>query len=294
MTAEASTERRARELRTLSRRELPAPFVGESPAIRRLRELLQRAAALDAPVLLSGETGSGRTRAARWLHDAGPRRALEFLALRGGPPAERQLARAGTLFVPEIFALSAAEREAWRELLARRAGPRVVASTRPLLVLPPGVEPLFEALQRLALRVPSLGERRPDLPALVGDLAAEVARELGRAPCRLEKSALEELASAPWLASVADLRRVIERLTMLAGESAPSREDVRAALAERRPSVALLREHAREEERRALLRALAEAGGNMTRAAARLGKSRAAVYRLIAKHGVLLGRRGER
>jgi DNA-binding NtrC family response regulator len=294
MTAEPQrekVERRGRELRMLSQPGLALPFVGESPAIRRLRELLERAADLDAPVLLCGEAGSGRTRAARWLHEASPRRTLELRVLRGGPPPESELAAIGTLFVPEIFSLPGATLDAWREHLARRTrGPRLVASARPLLVAPPGQEALFTALQRLVMRVPSLGERRPDLALLVADLGAEVAHELGRPPCRLAAGALAELASALWLASVAELRRTLERLAVLADEGELSRDDVRAALAEQRPSVALLREHAREEERRALLRALAEAGGNMTRAAAQLGRSRAAVYRLVAKHGVLLKR----
>ena len=61
-----------------------------------------------------------------------------------------------------------------------------------------------------------------------------------------------------------------------------------AAIEDMRPNVAALRERAVARDRDALLAALADTGGNLARAARRLGCSRAAVYRLIAKHGIAL------
>ena len=101
---------------------------------------------------------------------------------------------------------------------------------------------------------------------------------------------LNALRRAHWLASAADLQRAIERLAAhtRAGETV-SAALASAVLEELRPTVAALRLRERERERDALLRALSEAGGNLARAARQLGRSRAAVYRLIAKHGIALG-----
>ncbi len=75
-------------LRTVSaagkRREerlAPDPFVGESPAVRRLGEQAARVAAAPTPVLIRGETGSGKGVLARWLHEHGPRSREAFVDL---------------------------------------------------------------------------------------------------------------------------------------------------------------------------------------------------------------------
>jgi DNA-binding NtrC family response regulator len=55
-----------------SREEID-PFLGETPAVRRLAEQAERVAAADRPVLIQGPTGSGKGVLARWLHNHGPR-----------------------------------------------------------------------------------------------------------------------------------------------------------------------------------------------------------------------------
>jgi DNA-binding NtrC family response regulator len=62
-------------------REAVDPFLGSSDAIRRLADEAQRLVGLDRPVLIQGETGSGKGVLARWLHARGPRRAEAFVDL---------------------------------------------------------------------------------------------------------------------------------------------------------------------------------------------------------------------
>ena len=69
------------------------------------------------------------------------------------------------------------------------------------------------------------------------------------------------------------------------------RETVRDVLAEVEESLDSIREHHATLEREALMRAIRETGGNITRAAEALGRSRGAVYRLIDKHNIPLRRR---
>ncbi len=56
-------------------------LVGESGAIARVRQEIQQAAILDVPVLLRGETGTGKDLVARAIHESGPRRAYPFVAV---------------------------------------------------------------------------------------------------------------------------------------------------------------------------------------------------------------------
>jgi DNA-binding NtrC family response regulator len=62
-------------------RDAPDPFLGESPALKRLAEQAARVAAAPTAVLISGETGSGKGVLARWLHDQGPRAEQAFVDL---------------------------------------------------------------------------------------------------------------------------------------------------------------------------------------------------------------------
>ncbi|MBZ5541929.1 MAG: sigma-54 dependent transcriptional regulator [Acidobacteriia bacterium] len=66
---------RQRQMATQSResREAVNPFVGSDPLIRRLREVLERVAVSDSPILIQGETGTGKSVLAAWIHQHGPR-----------------------------------------------------------------------------------------------------------------------------------------------------------------------------------------------------------------------------
>ncbi|HEX3525634.1 MAG TPA: sigma-54 dependent transcriptional regulator [Thermoanaerobaculia bacterium] len=86
-----------------SRREL-RPFLGDSNAVRALERGARKLAAADSPVLLLGETGTGKRELARWLHDNGPR--------AGGPFADLNCAGLSRQFLEsELFGH---ERDAFR------------------------------------------------------------------------------------------------------------------------------------------------------------------------------------
>ncbi len=79
--ANQRTRRREAAGRARGARRPPEPFLGASPAIRRLAELSRRVAASDSTVLIQGETGSGKGVLAAWLHAAGPRAEEPFVDL---------------------------------------------------------------------------------------------------------------------------------------------------------------------------------------------------------------------
>jgi DNA-binding NtrC family response regulator len=67
--------------RTRTSRATVDPFLGTSAAIRTLRGQAERIVQSDSPVLLTGETGSGKSVLARWLHEGGPRADAPFVDL---------------------------------------------------------------------------------------------------------------------------------------------------------------------------------------------------------------------
>jgi DNA-binding NtrC family response regulator len=141
----------AQELLTDARRRVEGPLLGDSPAIRALRESIAKYAADSVPVLLTGPHGGGYEAAARGIHHASPRSRQAFIHVNcamvapGHDPgifsapatgAERaaeprlsllELATRGTLFLEEIQRLSADVQARLAEVLegleaAREAG----------------------------------------------------------------------------------------------------------------------------------------------------------------------------
>jgi len=126
-TVAAQRQRRQHTASKLAARAAPDPFLGTSPRIQELRELATAVLGSDAPVLIQGETGSGKGVLARWLHDHGQRSEEPFIDLncaglsqellaselfghvRGAftgavsnKPGLIELANKGTLFLDEI------------------------------------------------------------------------------------------------------------------------------------------------------------------------------------------------
>jgi DNA-binding NtrC family response regulator len=242
----------------------PAPegfagMVGESPPIRELKSLISRYAASDAPVLIQGESGSGKELAAVALHRLSPRREgplepvncgaipeslLEselFGAERGAytdavsraGPFER--ANRGTIFLDEIGELAlAAQVKLLRVLEAQeltrvggtstvRLNVRVVAATNQDLarrVEAGRFRPdLFYRINVLPLRVPPLRERPEDIPLLAAHLLPS--------GVTLRPEALQRLCAHSWPGNVRELRNVLERAAVVAENRVIQARDVR-------------------------------------------------------------------
>lgn len=132
---------------------------------------------------------------------------------------------------------------------------------------------LFYRLNVLTLRLPPLRERMEDLPLLVTHLL----QRLG-SPRRVEPEALALLSSYPWPGNVRELENVLERAVALEPGPTLVAEHLPDYLLQPGGSVSPWRQHRREAERKALLEALDQAGGNKSRAARLLGLSRSRFY----------------
>ncbi|MBL6618864.1 MAG: sigma-54-dependent Fis family transcriptional regulator [Flavobacteriales bacterium] len=151
-------------------------------------------------------------------------------------------AQGGTLFLDEIgdMALPAQAKmlRALQERVIQRVGGdknikvdvRVLAATNKDLQkeIAEGRfrEDLFHRINVIPIHVPRLSERSGDVPELVEHFLGGVADELGVAPPKFSKDALQALSKAPWTGNIRELRNVVERLVILCGDEVTG-EDVK-------------------------------------------------------------------
>jgi len=285
-----------------------------------------RVAPTGAPVLITGESGTGKELLAEALHRNSPRASKPFIKVNlGGMPgslfesemfghtrgaftgavAERigrfEAADGGTIFLDEIGELDSASQVKMLRVLqeqcfeplgssrTKRVDVRVVCATNadlPAMVAAKTFrEDLFYRINLVTLHMPSLRERRSDLPALARHFAAEFSRKNPALPtAEFEQSALEYLATLKYPGNIREFKNLIERAILMSGHTLLTNDDFRlsnAAGGTAAPSDTL-----EGIERRRVADAIADAGGNISRAAAALGISRAALYRKIEKYGI--------
>ncbi len=211
-------------------RDADLPLIGRSPAMQAVYRTLSRLLTGDEPVLLTGETGAGKTLAARVLHDLGARRdgAFTTVAVGGlsGAELEARLAgeagafaraRGGDLLLDGVDRLDGDAQARLAGLLdaqdeAGRA-PRLLA-TAGASGVEEGLAPaLRHRLGAVELRMPPLREHPED----VRDLASAALRRLadGGTPRSLDGDALRRLERHPWPGNVRELNNLMRRLVRL-------------------------------------------------------------------------------
>jgi two-component system nitrogen regulation response regulator NtrX len=156
-------------------------------------------------------------------------------------------------------------------------------------------EDLYFRLNVVPISVPSLRERKEDVPLLADHFMAVLAREYGRRPKRFEPDAVDVLQRSSWPGNVRELRNVVERLMiMVPGDRITSRDlgfldQVAAATPPSdEDAVPMMPLHdARDDfERQYILRALAAQQGNISRTADVLGVERSNLYRKMRSFGI--------
>ena len=242
-------------------------MIGESEAIRKIKDTITKVAPTEARVLVTGENGSGKELVARWLHEKsnranGPIIEVNCAAIPGElieselfghekgsfTSAVKQRigkfeqANGGTLFLDEIGDMSlSAQAKVLRALqegkITRVGGEkeisvdvRVIAATNKDLLTEVAEKnfrmDLYHRLSVILVHVPSLNDRRTDIPLLVDKFLADIAAEYGQAVKSIDKKAMEALQQHNWTGNIRELRNVVERLIILSGKSI-GMEDVR-------------------------------------------------------------------
>ena len=180
---------------------------------------------------------------------------------------------------------------------------RIIASTNrdPKAAVAAGHlrEDLHYSLQASALTVPSLRERRADIPLLVDHLKAVFNQNLGRNIAGIEREALDAILNHPWPGNVRELSNAIEAAFTFGESRLIGLEDLPPAVV---ASVGAHREAPRwdegagtaeiplstfaQTERDLIARALQNTRGNKVHAAKQLQISRKKLYAKIAKYGL--------
>ncbi len=280
---------------------------------------LARAAASDAPILILGQPGTGRSRLAREIHAAsgragGPLVEIDPAALpaelfeselfgyrRGAfTGAERAVAgrvaqaEGGTLVLDHVEALPLPAQPKLLRLLAEHSyaplGGREQRAEVRFIAL--GPEDLSERVQRgafrpdlfyrlevLAFRLPPLAERQAELGALAATILADIAARLGVAAPAIAPAAWTWMRSYTWPGNLRQLRNVLERALIL-GADGP------LAPAPPTDSIEAPPRPLAELEEAAIRRALAYTRGHQGQAAELLGISRKSLWERRRRYGI--------
>ncbi len=248
-----------RETKTLRRKvHHVAEIVGESPAIGRVKMLIDKVASSDARVLITGANGTGKELVARWLHEKSDRANMPFVEVNcAAIPSELieselfghekgaftsaikqrkgkfEQADGGTIFLDEIGDMSlAAQAKVLRALQERKitrvgsdkdinVDARVLAATNKNLLeeIAKGNfrEDLYHRLSVIIIHVPTLADRREDIPLLVDHFIRDICTEKGKPVSTITPEAVEALCGMPWTGNIRELHNAVERLLILCG-----------------------------------------------------------------------------
>jgi Nif-specific regulatory protein len=301
--------------------------VGSSPALAAVLEQLTQVSMADITVLFLGATGTGKTALARALHASSKRANGPFVEVNcaaipqdlaeaelfgtreGGftgarnRPGKVRAADGGTLFLDEVGELPLPTQAALLQFLADKrfhavgsaklesASVRVVAATNVDLEAASAQKrfrsDLFHRLSAFVIRVPSIAERRSDLPALVEALIERAASEdqLPRLP--VSPSFRTAVEVRDWPGNIRELKNRVDQALVRASFENASRLEARHLDPRAAPGAATSLEQAMHDFRREFVqRHLTEAGWNVAEVARRLDVTRQHVYNLINAHGL--------
>ncbi|HEV8259079.1 MAG TPA: sigma-54 dependent transcriptional regulator, partial [Casimicrobiaceae bacterium] len=255
------------QLRALVKQALKVPekpaapssyqLLGESQAIMQVRQMIDRLSKSQAPVFITGESGSGKELAARMIHLGGPRAEQPFVPVNCGAIPENlmeseffgykkgaftgaegdrdgffQAANGGTLFLDEVADLPLLMQvkllRAIQEKRVRKVGStaeepvdvRIISATHKKL---PALVDAGEFRQDLFYRLHVIELAMPSLREMREDIpsiADAILRKMSRAaPAKLDAEAVTALESYPFPGNVRELENILERGLSLAADT---------------------------------------------------------------------------
>lgn len=230
------------------------PFLGKSKAMTRLREDVRRVLDSESPVLIEGETGSGKGVVAEWIHQAGPRAEAAFVDLNcaglskefleselfghekgaftgavGAKQGLLELAHGGSVFFDEIGdmdilvqakVLKVVEAKKFRrmgEVRDRSVDIRLIAASHLNLASLVGERKFRSDLYFRISTLPIIVPPLRERVEDIADIADHLLRTLGRGPHSptLTREALRALQAYAWPGNIRELRNVLERAVLL-------------------------------------------------------------------------------
>ena len=233
-------------------------MIGDSPALKKIQDIIQKVAVTDARVLITGPNGSGKELVAHAIHSLSVRSKAPIVEVNcAAIPSELieselfghtkgsftgaiknkqgkfEQANGGTIFLDEIGDMSlVAQAKVLRVLQESRISPvgsdkeikvdvRVLAATNKDLKkeIEAGKfrEDLYHRLSVIEICVPSLDERKEDIPFLVDYFVKQISEEQGCHVKDFDSDAIKALQNFSWTGNIRELRNIVERLIILGG-----------------------------------------------------------------------------
>ncbi|MGH6682706.1 MAG: sigma-54-dependent transcriptional regulator, partial [Pseudolabrys sp.] len=230
-------------------------LVGTSSAVAQLRQLVEKVAPTGSRILIIGPPGSGKEVAARLIH-AHSRRAgnafvaincammepdrieAELFGMEGGEGARKigllELAHGGTLFLDEVADMPLETQGKILRVLIDQTFQRIGGTTRvqvDVRVISSSTadlraeieagrfrEDLYHRLNVVPVRIPSLAERRDDIPQLIGHFMKRLSAASGLPTRNIGDDAMAVLQAHGWPGNVRQLRNIVERVLILASD----------------------------------------------------------------------------
>jgi DNA-binding NtrC family response regulator len=218
----------------------PGFVFGTSPAIRSLNDAASEIARTDIPVLIVGESGTGKDAYARLIHRLSPRHEGHFSKINCAAfdlgqlssqlrPAEKRSSPAdapGTIYLDNLQELDMAAQRLLLSFLPEEESAdsgdgfpvRLISSAA--INLEPEVEAgrfrreLFFRLNGACLRLPSLRDRVQDVPALAGHFLSKYSHALKKNAPPLTDEAIHSLSSLSWPGNIRELENLVRKMVV--------------------------------------------------------------------------------
>jgi two-component system nitrogen regulation response regulator NtrX len=330
------TSRLRRENQSLKRHDgVQSEMIGGSASFRTLIGQLDKVTKSNGRVMLSGPPGSGKEVAARYIHANSKRASAPFVTVncagvtpeqmeevlfgregadRGVEPGLLEQANGGSIYFDEVADMPlGTQTKILRVLVDQqflrvggsekvRVDLRVISSTNRNLEVEIEAErfrqELFHRLNVVPISIPSLEDRREDIPLLADYFIRECNTNQGLARRELSDDASALMQTMVWPGNVRQLKNLIERVLILSDGSGPiearelpgddesSNEEGRVVLSGTLATLPL-REAREAFEREYLLTQINRFGGNISRTANFVGMERSALHRKLKSLGVV-------
>jgi two-component system nitrogen regulation response regulator NtrX len=334
------TSRLKREVKELKQLGSHATtLVGHSTAINQLRQTIDKISPTNSRVLIVGPSGAGKELAARTIHAQSGRAGGPFVVINAAAITPERMeielfgveqsngaqartvgaleeAHGGTLFVDEIADMPRETQNKILRVLVDQTFQRVGGSTKVVVdvrivtstsrnieaEIAAGKfrEDLYHRLSVVPVRVPTLAERRDDIPTLIDHFMDQISQATGLPKRKIGADAMAVLQSHDWPGNVRQLRNNVERLMILAGgepEAVISASMLPQDVGSMVPSMPAgnggehlmgmpLREAREAFEREYLKAQISRFGGNISRTAEFVGMERSALHRKLKALGM--------
>jgi two-component system nitrogen regulation response regulator NtrX len=333
------TSKLKREVTELKRRSGdPAELIGTSVAVSQLKQTIDKIAPTNSRVMILGPSGSGKELVARLIHRKSSRAGGPFVVLNAAAitPERMEVALFGTetaasherkvgaleeahggiLYLDEVADMPRGTQNKILRVLVdqqfERVGGtkrvkvdvRIISSTarnlEELIAEGEFREDLYHRLAVVPVKVPSLSERREDIPFLVDMFMRQVSEQAGIRNRRIGEDALAVIQAHTWPGNIRQLRNYMERLMILARSDGPETvisadmlpDDVSdmlpktSAAGSNHIMTLPLREARELFERDYLIAQINRFGGNISRTAEFVGMERSALHRKLKSLGV--------